>query len=296
MMRIQRFPATLMVVLALGYTGASASSHVPAATIVEFANGACGAGSASGVDDSLAEYVSVDGLISNAAGSCQAVASVTTSGGFSPQIDLLGQANATVGTFPSGSEASANARIDYSLVLNGPPDQEVFVWITAYIDITGGATGAGGSAQGRGEIIGLPIPFNSSVSVCSYFGLPGPICPSGPGSGADWQIGTQTVLRTGQLYNFTLRGAGRAVASPIGMDSSAAADFQVIVDPVFSFVNPEDAALYSFEFSPNLAAVPAPASVWLLGSALPFLGWYRQRQRRPGRAASPVASSQPASG
>ncbi|MEZ5566642.1 MAG: PEP-CTERM sorting domain-containing protein [Gammaproteobacteria bacterium] len=88
------------------------------------------------------------------------------------------------------------------------------------------------------------------------------------------------MLRTGQLYSFTLRGAGRAVASPIGMGNSAAADFQVVVDPVFSFVNADDATLYSFAFSPNLAPVPAPASIWLLGSALPVVGWYRRRRRR----------------
>ena len=75
----------------------------------------------------------------------------------------------------------------------------------------------------------------------------------------DFSTLTGIIPNTSYKVAMSMSGEARTIGLPDG--SSAAADFQVVVDPVFTFVNPEDEASYSIFYSAN---IPEPGSLALL--------------------------------
>lgn len=267
----------------------ASANGLPLASFIESVNANCGNDpgprSAFGTSDAAAEMLSLDRQDSNANSSCLAVASAATVGGFAPQIDLLGQAGANSADGPGlGASVSASGSIDYSLKLSGPvTGGTIAVRVQALIDISGSASGDA-NAIGRGDIV---IPGTSPVSLCSWFGFDQApqSCQFGPANGGSLELDRLVGLWPGDTYTVSMSGRGTATVS--GNDGGGAADFQVIVDPIFSFTNDDDAALYTLEFSPNLVPVPLPAGAWLLGSALAGLAGLRRRRFRRAEYARP---------
>ncbi|MCP5145760.1 MAG: hypothetical protein H6978_13205 [Gammaproteobacteria bacterium] len=266
-------PAAFALAIAGHIAGVSAAP-LPA-TLTESVYGACGSTrSYFGTDDSIGELLSIDLQATFPNGHCLAAASSSVIGSTAPQIDLQGQA---VG----GARVSGSGQVQYSMTIAGPVGNDVPIAVSAFISVSGSASGDNAYGVARGEIIGLPIPFNGNIVVCSWFGYSQPSCPFGPADGIDWDINTSTVVRSGTVYEFTLKASATAVAGTV--TEGGAADYQIIVDPVFSFVNSADAELYSFQFSPNLTPVPLPAGCWLVASALVVLRGCTRRPRARGQ-------------
>ena len=261
---------------------ANANSLQPA-TFTESVSAGCfapGPGAAVGTDDFAAELVSLDKQAANSTAACQAVVSAATVGGTAPQIDLLGQANATYLTLGTSSTVSAAGRIDYALTLSGPASAgTIAMRVQALLDISGSAS-ENANVVARGEVV-LPAT-SATVVLCSYFGLTQPpfSCQFGIPNGDSLAVDRLVALRPNETYIVSMRANATATATADEDVTSSAADFQVVVDPIFSFVNEEDAALYSLEFSPNLVPVPLPAGAWLFGSALALIAALRRRSVR----------------
>ena len=211
----------------------------------------------------------------------QAVAVVNQTGGFRPQIDIQLAANVNADTAFSfaSTQATASSSIVYSMRINGPTDRLVPVQISVLADINGQATeSASGltTASGSGSISIFGVDSWSIESrwnvLCPPFGT---CVQDGPSD-----IGvTQTYdLIPGNEYTVFMSGSASSRAGRSNqLDPLApASNVQVIVDPLFEFTNPGDAAIYSFEFSPNI--IPIPPAVWLFASALAGMGLFRGRR------------------
>jgi hypothetical protein len=170
------------------------------------------------------------------------------------------------------------AQIDYQFVVNGPADTLVDVNVAAAVSITGSQDGndAITGSWGVGQIIGLP--GYGGIDTCSYWGVAPGTCQLGPEGGSEVILNYVTAVQANQVFNVRMIGRGSA-SSGGGYLVNKRAEIQVIVDPTFTFVNPTDAALYTMEFSPNLTAVPLPATAPLLATGLLAAGAWSRRRR-----------------
>ena len=203
----------------------------------------------------------------------QSVFSLVQTGGTVPMIDLSADANVTS---VSGNPELRSASVDvssnlvYSMSVDGPANSFIPLLVTTRIDISGSAeTDPNASwvqAYGSVTIFGV-TNWNAS----SYWNN---ACPIGTNCTQD----AGTTLIDQQLLYFSTNTeylvsmvADTNISARItttGGLLSAHTDAQVIVDPLFEFFDPNDAALYTINFSANLATVPVPAAAWLFGSGL----------------------------
>lgn len=187
----------------------------------------------------------------------QAIISLGTYGASKPLIDVQAQVSSTAS---GSSKVTAAADIDFWFMIMGPdtPGSTVQMSASAFIDATGSANGFGSWGMITASI-DAPIPGLREIR--TYWGDAPVPATSPPGGDVQEDFSTLTGIIPNTSYKvaMSMSGEARTIGLPDG--SSAAADFQVVVDPVFTFVNPEDEASYSIFYSAN---IPEPGSLALL--------------------------------
>lgn len=274
----------LMALVFLG--GAVEGATLLPATFTESASGACtvaGPDSATGVSDAIPESVNVDLQFSNFTGSCQSVVQTATYGGYSPGIDLQLSGNVEfIQSAAFSATGTATGRLIYKVVVSGPEGTTVNMNIAAAVSLGGTLVGTDATdwMQARGWVLGLPGAPLGGIDICSYWGDPTAFCQGGAGpvGGAEQSLFYQTAMVANFVYTIDMYALGRISAFAGSPDEAASsADLQVAVDPTFSFVNPEDAELYTLEFSPNLAVPLPPVALLFPAGLLAGLGWLRRQ-------------------
>ena len=256
--------------------GGALAAPLAAATFEESAVATCfGTESQDGADDFVPEIVNVD--LSSA--SCQAISDVFTAGIVNdPFISLQLHADGT------SASASGSADISYRMRVNGPSGTFVPVHVTAAFNINGtvgGRTTSPGDTiliygEGSAVILGLP----TSLGGCTWWVFhPQLSCPNGPEGGTSGDIDQITNLYVGTEFSIIMQARAKVGVIMFQGDTlTPHSEIDLVIDPHFEFVNPDDALLYSFEFSPNMTQVPAPGAAWLFAAGLGLLGGRLRRR------------------
>jgi hypothetical protein len=269
---------TVALILCLMLSGAATA--LPLATYSESLDGQCnGTDSADGFDDSVAEVLGLDMATSHTSGNCQMVSNLLLAGFLQPTIDLQISSSAKSIDANWSAEGTGEGFISYYFQVTGPEQTFVDISVSAVISISGSRTGSASSTYSSaiGSVTGLP--GGQSVYACSWFGVQIG-CATGPEGGIEQSISYVTTVPANQSFLIEMQGTGRAQALG-GAGTTESAEIQIIVDPIFSFVNSGDMALYTLEFSPNMTPVPLPATAALLPSGLlACAAWTRRRRTR----------------
>lgn len=270
-----RYVVTILLGLALTNEAVALSAGI----FLEELSGQCqGTDSAKGVLPEIPEALSLDISFSSANGGCQMVASLLLNGSEQPSIDL--QISSSGG--PVTALGTGLGEIIYEFQVAGPPNTFIDINVLARASISGSKDGLQGTGSwGSGAIGGLPgdLGTTQGINLCSFWGTRPAACLTGPEGGADTTLQYQTSVRSNYIFSVILFGRASASAGFQGGGSSTNAEVQLVLDPTFSFVNPEDAAFYTLEYSPNLTAVPLPATAPMLATGLLAAGsWVRRRR------------------
>ncbi len=266
----------LVALLWLAVCGSA--SALPVGTFQEQLGGSCnGTDRADGGNDLVPEALSLDLQLSHFSANCQMVGNILVNGSIDPAIDIQLSTSAQSHSAGIASEGWARGFVEYYFQVSGPAGQFVDVSVSAAASISGSSSGSNviTYSTGRAEIFGLPDGLD--VRICGYFGQQSGLCSS-PGS-SEQSISYVASVPANSPYLITMIGTAFASASGAAGGAAEDAAIQVVLDPIFQFVNPEDAALYTLEFSPNMAPVPLPATALLLPTGLLALG-ARVRRRR----------------
>jgi hypothetical protein len=168
--------------------------------------------------------------------------------------------------------------IYYYMSVDGALDTLVQLAVIVQIDVNGSVdpdtsfNSTAGWGTGAVTLFGQGAWFTTS-----YWNIPCPV-----GSPCEQDAGSSLVVRevfefvTNSEYQISLLADvfARANISRFGGPLNSVSEVQISVDPVFEFVNPEDAALYTINFSPNI--VPEPGTGLMLMSGLTALAAHRR--------------------
>lgn len=264
-----------VVAILLGLAISSEASALAAGIFLEELTGQCqGTDSAKGGLPEVPEALSLDMTFSGTSGGCQMVSSLLLTASQQPSIDLQISSSGT----SAGALGTGLGQIVYEFKVTGPDNTFVDINVFAAASVSGSKVSAFTTtgAWGSGAIGGLP--GGGGINICSYWGPRPAACLTGPEGGADVTLDYEATVRANEIFSIILFGRASATA---GFESgrSTNAEVQLVIDPTFSFVHPEDAALYTLEYSPNLTAVPLPATAPLLATGLLAGGaWVRRRR------------------
>jgi hypothetical protein len=185
---------------------------------------------------------------------------VTSSG--TPSPSLLATANIGSSEIPI-LFGRASAGVDYAVEIVGPPG--------AVSVLVGGAGFATGIAN-DGASFALQSSWRLFDTASFFSTLAGDAINSGQLGGTFSQAFGETfslTLAANHVYGVTMLADASAAATLAGSHATAEAS----VDPIFSFGPGVDPSLYSFNFSPGIGNLPAPAPVGVPEpSALVLLG------------------------
>jgi hypothetical protein len=254
-----------MAALIMAFMVSGTAPALPLATYTEALDGQCnGTDAADGFLDTVAEGLALDMMASTPTGGCQMVSNLLMTQSTRPSIDLQIRSSAITNGAGWAAEGTGEGNITYYFQVTGPADTFVDITVAAVISISGSRAGSQGStySSALGSVTGLP--GGQALFACSWFGQPIG-CAVGPGGGLEQAVSYSTTVQANQAHQIVMQAVGRANAG--GDPNSEQAEVQIIVDPVFGFVNPADAEFYVLEFSPNMAPVPLPATAALLPTA-----------------------------
>lgn len=213
----------------------------------------------------------------------QSVFSLVQTGGTAPMIDLSTDANAfSVSGNPEFRSATVDvsSNLVYSMSIDGPTDTIIPMLVTTQIDISGSALSSLNNswAEGSGSVTIFGVANWNTSSYWNHTCQLGTNCTQDGGSSvSDQQLfyfTTNTEYLISMVADASVFAGTLATSGPL----SAHTDVQVVVDPVFQFYDPNDAALFTLNFSANLATVPLPAAAWLFASALGVFGYLGKRK------------------
>jgi hypothetical protein len=233
-----RLSPFLLIVLAHG----AAEAQLPSGTFDESGSASCAmVETYEGYSETTPENLSVDNSLAGTL-NCQAISSTSIYGYVRPLIDLRLHVSGT-----TAATASAQAFATYYARVNGPPGIVRFR-VTAHISILGASASANGVyGLGRGQV---DIPLGGSASICSWWEQESILC-AGPEGGNSFDYDQLVDLTAGTTYSVGMQ-ASASVQVLVTGGPTGLAEVQVVVDPTFEFDDPEDAATWTLEFSPNL--------------------------------------------
>jgi hypothetical protein len=207
----------------------------------------------------------------------QSVGSAHQTTGPSPGLNIQVTADVVIlNGFPQQASAggAVTNQIVYSMVIAGPANQLVPVRFMARAQIDGAVDSLSSSTAFASANAAVNILCYGAWQTVSRWNQP---CPAfgacTQNAGSSFTVAETFDFVSGAEYLVTLYGeaSNGAATSRLEGPLSAHSEVGLIIDPTFAFVDPADAEIYSFTFSPNL--VPLPPTAWMLGAGLVLLGW-----------------------